>query len=184
VDELALHVLDLVENARAAGASRVVVTVHEDLSTGWVELVVEDDGSGLADDERRQALDAFFTTRSSRRVGLGLALLSHNATQCGGGVELRPRAGGGTVVTARFQWAHPDRPPLGDMSGTLAVVVAANPELGLVYRHRRGERVFVLDTAEIRSRLGEVPINHLYVIDWIRSSCAESLRDLRGGVES
>lgn len=133
--EISLHVLDLVQNSVEAGASRVEVGLMEDAQRDVVEVVVEDNGRGMSEEAVRAACDPFFTTRSSRDVGLGLPLTRQNAEATGGTLEVASREGKGTRVTVRFGRSHVDRPPLGSISSTLVAIGAVNPGLDLVYRH-------------------------------------------------
>jgi signal transduction histidine kinase len=133
--ELALHVLDLVENSVRAGAGVVAVEVEEQPDRDLLAISIEDDGPGLAV-EPEQALDPFYTTKEGKRTGLGLSLFRQQVELAGGSVELARSGLGGLAVHARLGFAHVDRYPLGDLAGTLAGVVAANP--GLEVRVRLG----------------------------------------------
>jgi signal transduction histidine kinase len=141
MEDLSLHVLDIAENAVAAGARRVAVSVLEDARRDLLVLRVADDGPGMTKRDVRRALDPFFTTKG-KRTGLGLPLLAQAAEQCGGGLTLRSLRGGGTTVVARFRAGHVDRPPLTNMAGTLEVLVLGHPEIAFRYRHTRDGRTF------------------------------------------
>jgi hypothetical protein len=137
--ELSLHVLDLVENSVRAGSRVVAVAVEEQPDRDLLAISVEDDGPGLAV-EPEQALDPFYTTKEGKRTGLGLSLFRQQVERAGGGVELGRSALGGLAVRARLGLAHVDRSPLGDLAGTLAGVVAANPGIEIRARLVRGDR--------------------------------------------
>ena len=125
VEDLAFHVADLVENALRAGAKLVAVELARE---GEVfRIRVEDDGAGMAEDQLRRAGDPFFTTKPGRRVGLGLAFLRQTAEELGGSFQIHSEPGKGTLVEARIPWDHPDRPPLGDLSGTLLPLIVTSP---------------------------------------------------------
>jgi hypothetical protein len=136
--ELSLHVLDLVENSIRAGAGVVLVAVEEQPDRDLLAISVEDDGPGLAV-EPAQALDPFYTTKEGKRTGLGLSLFRQQVELAGGGVELGRSQLGGLAVRARLGLGHVDRYPLGDLAGTLAGVVAANPGVEVRARLVRGE---------------------------------------------
>lgn len=183
--ELSLHVLDLMQNSVEAGASRVRVTVIEDESSDLLQIEVEDDGQGMSPDMAQRALDPFVTTRTTRKVGLGLPLLKAAAERCEGGVEIRSKEGEGTAVLAQFRHSHIDRAPLGDMAATLQAFIAGVPQIDLEYRHRRVMKdgtviEIAFETAEVRARLGEVPLNHPMVVDWIGGFLAEQFDTLDG----
>jgi len=141
MEDLSLHILDIVENAIAAGATRIRVTVTEDEKRDLLRIRVADNGPGMSKRTLRRALDPFFTTKG-KRTGLGLPLLAQAAEQCGGHMTLRADPGQGTAVTALFRYRHVDRPPLTNMKGTLMAVILGHAEIALVYAHRRNERVF------------------------------------------
>jgi hypothetical protein len=141
MEDLSLHILDIAENSVAAGASRVLIAVEEDEGRDFMSLLVEDDGRGMSEEEKRRALDPFFTTKG-KKTGLGLPLLAQTAEQCGGALAIEPAPGGGTRVTARFRFSHFDRPPLTKMAETLMTLVFGHPEVKVQYLHRRNGRDF------------------------------------------
>ncbi len=153
--ELSLHVLDLVENSVRAGAGVVAVAVEEQPDRDLLAISVEDDGPGLAV-EPEQALDPFYTTKEGKRTGLGLSLFRQQVELAGGGVELGRSALGGLAVRARLGLAHVDRYPLGDLAGTLAGVVAANPGIEIRARLARGDREVNVSSADA-GRRGRAP---------------------------
>jgi len=145
--ELSLHVLDLVENSVRAGAGVVAVTVEEQPERDLLAISVEDDGPGLAVGPE-QALDPFYTTKEGKRTGLGLSLFRQQVEMAGGAVELGRSALGGLAVRARLGLGHVDRYPLGDLAGTLAGTVAANPGIEIRARLARGDREVHVSSAE------------------------------------
>mgnify|MGYP005838329661 CR=1 FL=1 len=176
--ELSLHILDLVQNSLEAGATRVRLEIGEDLRADRLVIRVADNGRGMDEELRRRVLDAFTTTRTTRRVGLGLPLLAAAAEHCNGGVTVESAPGKGTVVTATFQHSHIDRAPLGNMVATLMTILTANPAVRLEYAHRVDEREFRFDTQEIKEQLGDVPLTYGPVLQWIREFIAENLAAL------
>ena len=118
--ELALHVLDILQNAVEAGATHVDLAVLEDEPSDRLTITVIDDGRGMDEETTRRVLDPFYTTRTTRHVGLGLPLYSAAAEGAGGGLTILSHPGEGTTIEASFQLSHPDRQPLGDMAGDVA----------------------------------------------------------------
>jgi anti-sigma regulatory factor (Ser/Thr protein kinase) len=149
VEDLSLHVLDIAENAVAAGAGRVDIRVTEDEKKKVVTIEIEDDGKGMDDETLKKVTDPFFTTKEGKRVGLGLSFLLQAAKECEGEFEITSGAGRGTAVRATFKRDHIDMKPLGDMAQTVEVLIAGHPGIRFTYAHRKGENEYLLDTAEI-----------------------------------
>jgi signal transduction histidine kinase len=137
MEDLSLHILDIVENSLAACASRVEITVVDAPEEDLVSVEIVDNGRGMDRDTVDKALDPFFTTKSVRKVGLGLSLLAQAARESGGDFELESQEGEGTRIKASFQHSHPDRKPLGDIDETMKVLRAANPEVEFVYNLKK-----------------------------------------------
>jgi len=171
--ELSLHILDILENALAAGATRVTLTILEDSATDTLTITVTDDGCGMDEETVQRVLDPFYTTRTTRHVGLGLPLLAAAAERCGGGVTIESQVGQGTTVTATFQLGHIDRAPLGDIGGSLIAFLLTCRLVDLAYLHWVDGREFAFDTADLRAELGDVPLSHPAVWRWLREFIAE-----------
>jgi len=180
VKEIALHVLDVVQNCIEAGAKRVSITVDEDLAAGVLTVDVADDGQGIDPDKLETVMDPFTTTRTTRRVGLGLPLLAATARQSGGNLTIDSTPGRGTRVRATFRLDHIDRPPLGDMATTLACLMAANPSLGLDYRHCCDGRVFEVSSEDFSRHLDGVSLSYPGVYRFIRDYLVSGIGDLPG----
>ena len=153
MEDLSLHVLDIAENAIAAGASRITILINENAKRDVLTIRVSDDGPGMSRRTARRALDPFFTTKG-KRTGLGLPLLSQAAEQCGGSLAVVAAPGRGTKVVASFRYGHIDRPPLTNMAGTMAVLVQGHPEIAFLYRHSRDGRTFRFSSLRSRSASG------------------------------
>lgn len=171
--ELSLHMLDIAQNSIAAQAHCVDLTVDEE--AGWLTLAVADDGKGMSPEFLAGVTDPFTTTRTTRKVGLGLPLLRMAAEMTGGGLDIQSALGVGTTVTARFQLSHIDCPPLGDMAATVALLVQGLPDgMELTYTRRTGRGEFRFDTREIREILGPgVPLSAPDVYQWVEGYLAE-----------
>jgi anti-sigma regulatory factor (Ser/Thr protein kinase) len=178
--ELSLHILDVLENALEAGATEVGLEIDEDLRADRLTITVRDNGRGMDLQTARLALDPFFTTRTTRHVGLGLPLFAAAARRCEGDLSLASTPGRGTEVTATFRHSHLDRAPLGDVTGTLLAFLLSERGAGLhfVYRHQVNERSSALDISGIRAELGDLPLSHPLVRDWLREYIAEGEAEL------
>jgi anti-sigma regulatory factor (Ser/Thr protein kinase) len=141
MEDLSLHILDIAQNAVAAAATRVGIAVNENEKLDRLSFRVTDNGRGMSREEKRRALDPFFTT-GRKRTGLGLPLLAQTAEACGGGVDIESVPKKGTKVTARFRFHHLDRPPLSKMAETMMALVFGHPEVDFIYRHTRNGKRF------------------------------------------
>lgn len=151
MEDLSLHILDIVENSIKAKASRIEIKVVEDIGKDLLTIEIKDNGQGIDEGTIKKVFDPFFTTRTTRRVGLGLPLLSQAARESGGDIEIESKVGRGTRVKATFGYSHIDRKPLGNMEATLTTLIAGNPEVDFIYEHKKDELEYRLDTKEIRA---------------------------------
>jgi signal transduction histidine kinase len=150
VEDISLHILDIVENSIVAKAKRIEIRVIEDIEENLFIVEIEDDGEGMDEATVQKVLDPFFTTRTTRKVGLGLPMLAQSAKESGGNIEISSQVGKGAKVKATFQYNHPDRRPLGDMKATLMTLISSHPEIDFVYEYKKGEEVLRLDTRDIK----------------------------------
>ncbi len=137
MEDLSLHVLDVAENALAAGADRIEIRVIEEPKDDRLRIDIQDNGCGMDEETARQALDPFYTTKPSKRVGLGLPMLAQAAREAGGQLDIRTSPGQGALISATFQLSHPDIKPLGDMLQTMATLAGAHPQVQLAFEHQR-----------------------------------------------
>jgi anti-sigma regulatory factor (Ser/Thr protein kinase) len=175
MEDLSFHVLDLAENAIAAGASRVTILVNENVARDLLTIRVSDNGRGIPADVRERVFDPFFTTKS-KRTGLGLPLLAQAARQSGGGVEVVTAPGRGTRVTARFRYGHIDRQPLTGMAETIMMLALGNPEVDFRYRHRRNGRTFKFSSRRVLAGTGRRAPVHPALIRSVRKTLQNGLR--------
>lgn len=177
--DLALHILDIAQNSIRAGARKIGISIAEDGKGGTLVIEITDDGSGMAREVLERVTDPFFTSRTTRRVGLGIPLFKQNAEATGGHLQIQSEVGKGTALTATFILDHLDRPPLGDLAGVIVMLSGANPEIRFVYRHRVEKEEYVFDTAEIIEILGEVPVSDPQVMRFLKEMIIENLDALR-----
>jgi anti-sigma regulatory factor (Ser/Thr protein kinase) len=181
--ELALHILDLVQNSIEADASRVLLEVIENYTADTMTIRVTDNGRGMDEETKHRVLDPFVTTRKTRRVGLGLPLIDMSTQRCDGYLAIDSKPGQGTVVEAVYRHSHLDRPPLGNIVETVKALMVANPELDFTYSHVVNDAHFSLATGEITAALGDVPLTHPEVIVWLHEYLSANLTNLYGGVK-
>ena len=171
--ELSLHLLDVAKNSTAAGAGHVSIALDE-ADDGWLTITIDDDGRGMDPEFLAQVTDPFTTTRTTRKVGLGLPLLRLTAEQTGGSLDIRSEVGKGTTVTAHFWRRHMDCPPLGDLAGAVALLIQGSPDVELTYRHATPKGEAALSTAELREILGDdISLAEPEVFAWIQDYLTE-----------
>ncbi len=176
--ELSLHLLDIAQNSVTAGAGHIDLALEEDEGRDC-RLVIADDGKGMTPELLASVTDPFTTTRTTRKVGLGLPLLRMMAEQTGGRMDIESRVGVGTTVTALFRASHIDCPPLGDLPSTVSLLIQGAPDVEWTYRHTTPKGSFVLDTRELRAVLGEVPLNEPSVTLWIKEYLQEQEQNIK-----
>ncbi len=145
--------MDIAENGISAGASLIRILVNEDRQNNLLTVEIEDNGRGMPAEMLAQVTDPFITSRTTRRVGLGLSLLQAAAQRCEGEFKLESELGKGTRTFASFRYDHIDRAPVGDMAGTLTVLMMGNPNIDFNYTHQVDKKEFTLDTAELRKEM-------------------------------
>jgi len=183
--EIALHLLDLAENSVSAHAQTVRIDVREDFRTNQLIASVEDDGDGMNDEMVQQVADPFTTSRTERKVGLGIPLLKASAEACQGGMKIISKPGAGTKVEATFQHSHIDRMPLGDLASTFLMLTLAHPEVHWVFRYafnppyKGSTRLFEFDDQPIKETLDGLSMTHPDVISYLRSSLEDGIAEAR-----
>ncbi|MDR4989179.1 MAG: ATP-binding protein [Bacteroidales bacterium] len=173
--ELALHILDLVQNSITAGATHITADVREDIPNNLYVIRVHDNGCGMSEELVKRVTDPYVTSRTTRRVGMGIPLLMHSAGQAGGRLSITSKPGEGTFIEAVFEHDHIDRPELGDIAGVMTILIGGNPDIRFQYKHQKNEQSFVLDTDEIRETLEGIPINEPEVLKFIREMIREHI---------
>jgi hypothetical protein len=168
MEELSLHILDIVENSIAAKADKIEIRIREDKKKDLLSIVIIDNGTGMDKETVRKALDPFYTTKKVRRFGLGLPLLSEAAKAANGRLSVKSKVGEGTRIKADFQRSHIDRQPLGNIGQTIETLVIGNPEIDLIFVHKKNNQRYRFDTKKLKACLEETPINSLAGIRMIR----------------
>jgi len=175
--ELSLHILDIVQNSITAEAAHIGIALQQ--QGARLTVTVTDDGKGMDAAQLQRVQDPFFTTRTTRKVGMGISLYRLAAEQTGGTLDIASAPGQGTTVTAVFCTDHLDCAPLGDMAGTLSALLSMNPDVQFDYRHSADAKDFALSTAELAQILDGVPLSEPEVALWLREYLAENLAELQ-----
>jgi hypothetical protein len=181
--EIALHLLDIVENSAAAGSRNIQIEVHEDLLYDLLSASVTDDGRGMDAETAQKVQDPFFTTRTTRKVGLGIPLLKLAAQQAEGRFSLGSEPGKGTRVEAEFRHSHIDRMPLGDLASTFLTALISHPQIHwtFVYQVTEGDgarREFHFDDADLKQELGDLSLTEPEVLTVVRGMMEEGIEAL------
>ncbi|MCI5722371.1 MAG: ATP-binding protein [Firmicutes bacterium] len=172
--EISLNILDISQNSIKAGATLVELLVEIDTGASELLFEIKDNGCGMDEEQVANVVDPFFTSRTTRKVGLGIPFLKQAAEGTGGSFDIRSEVGVGTTMRALFHTDHIDCMPLGDITETIWSIVTMNDSLDFVYTYRCDEKEFVLDTREMREIIGDVPFSTPEVSDFIRSYLDEN----------
>lgn len=173
--ELSMHVYDLMENSTAANAKDVWLTIEDLKSENVFRFTIKDNGKGMSPEFLARVTDPYTTSRTTRKVGLGLPLIKMNTENCGGGMTIESELGNGTTLRFWFQHDHWDRPPMGDLTGTLVMLVSQHEDIHFVIRYVTDQDEFVFDTDDVKEALGGMSMNDLTIIKYLKEMVAENL---------
>jgi anti-sigma regulatory factor (Ser/Thr protein kinase) len=180
--ELSLHILDIARNSIVAKAKNIRISIIENTVDDKLTIKMKDDGVGMDDNTVKNVVDPFFTTRTTRKVGLGIPLFKANAENCDGEFSINSNVGIGTEIVAKFRLSHIDRVPLGNMADTIITIINGNEDIDMIYTHEINNRKFTLNTREIKKRLGEVKITNMDVLVWLKSYVSEGLKEIENEI--
>ena len=165
--ELSLNILDIAQNSISAGAPLITIEVSENRTDQTLFIGIYDNGRGMSEEQVKSVIDPFFTTRTTRKVGMGIPLFKMAAEQTGGSLEIKSELGVGTEVKAYFKTDSVDFTPLGDVASTIQMLITMNTDRDFVYKHIVDGKEFVCDTREIKAILGDVPLDSYEISQWI-----------------
>ena len=178
--ELSLHILDIVQNSVRAKATEIEIVINEDIQNNRLEIKIKDNGKGIDDELIARIKNPFSTTRTTRKIGLGIPLLLEACTRCDGDLDIQSSLGIGTTISATFKLDHIDRAPMGDIVNTITMLILSSPEIRYIFTYYVNEGEFTMDTNEIKEILQGVPINDLGIIKWIETYLKENIDALKG----
>ena len=176
--DLSMHILDIVQNSIKAEAHKIEIEVEENTNTNRLCICIKDNGGGMSKEMVETVRNPFTTTRTTRKVGLGIPMLEQTCLQCGGQLLLESELGVGTVIKAEMEHNNIDRPPLGDIISSIFILIITNQDMGFLYKHTYNDDEFVLDMDEIREILGDVPLDTPDVSSWLKEHIAEGVNSL------
>lgn len=181
--EISLNVLDVAENSVRAGASLIEVTLTINQSKDLISVIIKDNGCGMTPEQLDSVEDPFFTTRTTRKIGLGIPFFKMAAESTGGSFSIDSTKGVGTVTTANFVISHIDRMPIGDMNCTIHSLITLNTHIDFVYTYNFNGNSFILDTREFRSILGNIDFNEPEVSEYIMQYLNENSYEADKGIQ-
>lgn len=174
---LALHILDIVQNSLRAEASLVDIYIHQNKKDNVMELVIKDDGKGMSQEMLDKVTDPYTTSRTERKVGLGISLLKQNAEQANGNFSISSGEGKGTMINAGFRLDHLDTPPLGDVIDTVVILTSGNPKSDFIYTHITDQGEYTFDSRKVKEVLEGVPIYDSQVVTFLREMLKENIEE-------
>lgn len=179
--ELSLNILDIAQNSISAGASLITIEVSENTTDKTLLIGIYDNGKGMSEEQVKSVIDPFFTTRTTRKVGMGIPLFKMAAEQTGGNLNIKSELGVGTEVKTLFKTDSVDFTPLGDVTSTIQMLITMNTDRDFIYRRVLDDKDFTLDTREIKLILGDVPLDTYEVSQWLKDYIEENVNELYGG---
>lgn len=182
--ELSLNVLDIAQNSISANASLITIEITENKKCNTLSIDISDNGRGMNAEQLKSVQDPFYTTRTTRKVGMGIPLFKMAAEMTGGSFNIESEQGVGTKVSTVFKTDTVDFIPLGDICSTVIMLVTMNTDRDFVYIHRVDENEFLFDTRNIKEILGDVPLDSTDVVSWMKEFIEENINNLYGGVSS
>lgn len=181
--ELSLHLLDIAENSISASAENIFIKVKEDTLADRLSLNVIDNGKGMNPEMVNKIVDPFVTSRTTRKVGLGIPLLKAAAEACNGFLIIESEVGKGTKVEVEFQRSHIDRMPMGDLPGTLLHLIIANPEIHWNFQYQVNDQIYYFDDETIKKELEGIPLSEPLVLSYIRNEIENGIKTIKPSKE-
>lgn len=170
--ELSLNILDVAKNSVTAGATNISILVEE--TPKRLTITIADNGCGMTPEFLSRVTDPFTTTRTTRKVGLGLPLMKMEAQMAGGDLSIESTLGVGTTVTSWFDPGNIDMPPLGDLVSSIITLIQGSPDIDFVFTHKKQDRSYTLDTSEIRAIMGEISLGEPEILAWLTDYLREN----------
>ena len=180
--ELSLNILDIAENSVKAGAPLTEITVSVDSAKNLLEIIIRDNGCGMSEEQVKRVIDPFYTTRTTRKVGLGIPFFKESAEAAGGSFFIDSEVGVGTTVKASYELDNIDRMPMGDLTATIHTLVTMHEDIDFLFTYKVNENEFALDTRELREILGDISFKEYEVSNYIRDYLKENITSVTGEI--
>lgn len=179
MEDISLHILDVAENSINAGASLIKIRITEKTDDDIFSVRIEDNGRGIPEEHLGEVLDPFYTTRKTRKIGMGLSLLAQSARETGGDINISSSDDKGTILEAWFRPSHIDMKPVGNIADTLIVLITGNPQTDFEFTYAKDGQECSLDTRQIKEELDGVPINSPQIAVSLRNYLHDILTDIK-----
>jgi anti-sigma regulatory factor (Ser/Thr protein kinase) len=176
--ELSLHILDIAENSVQAKAKNIEVSVEENTKSDRLRIVIKDNGKGMNPQSLEQVTNPFFTSRTTRKVGLGLPFLKEAAESCNGFLKIESAEGIGTTMEVEFQRSHIDRMPLGDLESTFLNLLVGYPDVHWIFRYKMDKKEFVFDDCLMKKELVDIPLSDPTVLSYLRKLISDRMNEI------
>ncbi|WP_313340499.1 sensor histidine kinase [Sedimentibacter sp.] len=176
--ELSMHILDIAMNSISAGSKLIEIIIEESNNSNLIKIIIKDDGCGMSDDTIKRVTDPFYTTRTTRKVGLGIPLLKEACERCNGYFNINSEIGKGTTVECSFERDNIDRAPVGNMGDTIITIINSLNNCELLYNYSTDEKSFVLSTLELRNILGGADIKSNDILLWVKEYINENMKNM------
>lgn len=176
--EISMHILDIAMNSVKAESTLIEIEVKDSVKNNCLKIIIKDNGSGMSEDMLKKVTDPFFTTRTTRKVGLGIPMLKESCERCNGKLTIDSQLGAGTRVECFFERNNIDRAPMGNMGETIMTIINSLHDCELIYTHFTDNGKFTLSTEEVRNILDGGDIQDSSVLLWIKEYINENIREL------
>jgi hypothetical protein len=176
--ELSLHILDIIQNSIVAKADLIEISVLEDGISDLLLIEISDNGIGIDGETLKKVSDPFYTSRTTRKVGMGISLFRQAAEQCNGSLTIESQLHVGTTVKVVMKNSHLDKQPIGDIAGVISLMVSSNPLIDFTYQHITGKGKYLFNSKEIKKLLEDIPVTDPKVIKFIKEMIQDNLHEI------
>lgn len=177
MQELSLNILDIAQNSVKAKASLIFIGIEKNTKTKRLYITIDDNGCGMSEEQVNHVVDPFYTTRTTRKVGLGVPFFKMSAELTGGRFTITSELGVGTHIVSEYCYEHIDMMPIGDIAATIASLVSVNPDIDFVYSYKLDDNEYCLDTREVKVILEGLPVNSNEVLSFIKEFINENQQE-------
>ncbi|XMB86870.1 ATP-binding protein [Mycoplasmatota bacterium WC44] len=179
MNELSLHILDIAQNSITANASVIEIEVNEDIVNNELYIKISDDGIGMSSDVLENVRNPFYTSRTTRKVGLGISLFELSCIQSNGDFQLESQVNVGTKLTAKYEYNNIDRAPLGNIVDTIYLLSINESDVNIIYKHIYNQKQFVFNTNEIKEVLDGVSLKEYSIMKWMKEYLLNGIIDIK-----